>query len=168
MRKPRPEAFDPKVTQRRADEIDLSGIVALQPQKPSSPEDPANPLSDIPANSVTPRYRDTTIPSHHDTTVPSDHGITTPRHRDTDIPEASDLLFVVRKAVKQFGKEAATHRFTQAEKQAIAELVFHYKARGIRTSENEIARIAINYLVHDYHLRGERSVLHQCLVSLNQ
>ena len=161
MRKPRPEAFDPKVTQRRMDAIDLSGVVPLQPQKPIPGTDNHQDTQRGEAGgTVIPRYRDTTTPSHH--------GTMPPRHSDTEAILTTDVFQIVRKAVKEFGKEAATHRFTQAEKQTIAELVYSYKARGIRTSENEIARIAINYLVHDYHVNGERSILHQCLVSLNE
>jgi hypothetical protein len=46
-----------------------------------------------------------------------------PRNHDTIIPQAEDDIFnVVRKAVKQIGKEAATHRFTLDEKNLLAEL----------------------------------------------
>src|SRR5437764_4589729 len=43
----------------------------------------------------------------------------------------------VRKAVKQIGKEAATHRFTLEEKNELADIEYTYKRQGIRTSENE-------------------------------
>ena len=52
---------------------------------------------------------DTVIPRHHDTTVPRVHGV---------------MVELVRKAVKEFGKEAATHRFTMAEKRSIADIIF--------------------------------------------
>lgn len=97
---------------------------------------------------MTPRYRDTKL----DTTIP--------RHHAT-------IIEVVRKAVKEFGKEAATHRFTLEEKKAIADILYAYKGRGIKTSENEIARIAINYLISDYRENGENSVLHKVIEALN-
>ncbi len=75
---------------------------------------------------------------------------------------------MVRKAVKEFGKEAATHRFTQAEKKALNELVYTYRQQGMRTSENEITRIAINYLLHDHQVNGQNSILHKSLQSLNE
>ena len=74
---------------------------------------------------------------------------------------------MVRKAVKQFGKEAATHRFTVEEKKAIADIIYSYRNQGIRTSENEIARIAVNFIVHDYRENGENSVLDEVLRALN-
>jgi hypothetical protein len=100
-----------------------------------------------------PGNRDTMKPSNHDTTVSWYH--------DTIIER-------VRKAVKDFGKEAATHRFTVEEKKAIADIIYSYKNRGIRTSENEIARIAVNFIVEDYRENGENSVLDKALKALNE
>lgn len=77
------------------------------------------------------------------------------------------IIETVRKAVREFGKEAATHRFTVAEKQAIADIIYTYRQRKIKTNENEVARIAINYLVADYQENGENSILHQVLQVLN-
>jgi hypothetical protein len=103
-----------------------------------------------------PKKRDTTIPRHRDTK----HDTTVSRYHDT-------MIETVRKAVREFGKEAATHRFTVAEKQAIADIIYRYKQRSIKTSENEVARIAINFLVVDYQENGEASILHRVLQVLN-
>src|SRR5688572_9892506 len=44
---------------------------------------------------------------------------TTPRYHDTVIPSYHDAIVeTIRMAVKAFGKEAATHRFTPEEKKA--------------------------------------------------
>ena len=77
------------------------------------------------------------------------------------------MIEAVRKALKIFGKEAATHRFTLEEKQAIAELVFAFRKKNIRTSENEIARIAINWLILDHKDKKENSILSEALMALN-
>lgn len=101
--------------------------------------------------------------------VSRDHDTLIPRHRDT-IPLADEdpIIEAIRLAVRQLGKEAATHRFTTAEKQAVAEIIFAYRAQNIRTSENEIARIAINFIVQDYSQKGTESVLHRSLKALHQ
>lgn len=113
-----------------------------------------------PKENKQPSNRDTVIPRHHDTM--------TPRYHDTVIPQVPiEIISLVRKAVKEFGKEAATHRFTEAEKKEIADLIYTYKNRGIKTSENEITRIAVNYVVEDYKENGENSVLHKILEALN-
>ena len=74
---------------------------------------------------------------------------------------------MVRKAVKQIGKEAATHRFTLEEKNLLADIEYTYKRRGVRTSENEVTRIAINYIVEEYRQNGEESILAKILKRLN-
>ena len=98
---------------------------------------------------------------NHATTAPCNHDTVVPRYHDTATIE------IVRKALKIFGKEAATHRFTLEEKQAIAEIIFAFRQKNIRTSENQITRIAINWLILDYKKDEEKSILHQALLALN-
>jgi hypothetical protein len=101
--------------------------------------------------------------------TPSDNNTTTPRYQDTTIPRYQDTTIeLVRKAVKEFGKEAATHRFTMEEKRAIADIIYTYKNNGVKTSENEIARISVNYIIEDYRENGENSILHKILKALNE
>jgi hypothetical protein len=103
------------------------------------------------------------------TETPSNHDTTTPRYHDTTVSRYHDTIIeLVRKAVKEFGKEAATHRFTLAEKKAIADIIYTYKNEGIKTSENEIARIAVNFLIEDYRENGVNSVLDKALKALNE
>jgi len=103
---------------------------------------------------------DTMKPRNHDTVVSS--------NQDTMTPMLSDkTIEIVRKALKIFGKEAATHRFTPEEKKKLSDIIFHYKGLGIRTSENEIARIAINFIFEDHKLNGKQSILERVLRALN-
>ena len=136
---------------------DSPATKSVEPKQAETVESPPKERkpAEKPRNSsgtVIPRHRDTTVPSNHDTTTPL---------QDTDIFE------VVRKAVKQIGKEAATHRFTLEEKNLLADIEYTYKRRGIRTSENEITRIAINYLIEEYRQNGEQSILAKILKRLN-
>jgi hypothetical protein len=107
-------------------------------EKPRAAKQPGN------RDTITPRNRDTTVSRYHDT-----------------------IVELVRKAVKKFGKEAATHRFTLEEKRSIADIIYSYKSCGIRTSENEITRIAVNFVVNDYRENGENSILDKALRALN-
>lgn len=91
-----------------------------------------------------------------------------PRYHDTTIPSYQDgMIETIRKAVKQLGKEAATYRFTQEEKKSLGDIVYSYKGRAIKTSENEITRISINFLVEDYRENGKNSILARVLERLN-
>ena len=103
---------------------------------------------------------------------PVKHESVTPRHhdtrRDTTIPRDHDgIIEGVRKAVKAFGKEAATYRFTAEEKKALADIIYTYQGQRIKTNGNEITRIALNFLVRDYEANGERSILHKVIQALN-
>lgn len=156
MRKTRPEDFDPNYkkpeqTGPRPEEINMDGVVSIKPRKKiegaQTPQNPKHVEKEI----MVSRHRDTMTPRYHDTVIPRYH----------------DAVEAVRQAVKETGKEAATHRFTVAEKRAVAEIIFAYSQQGIKTSENEIARIAINYLIADYRENGEESVLAQVLSKLN-
>jgi hypothetical protein len=125
----------------------------VTPVVPQAPESAPTPKAPKPkTQTIAKDNHDTVVPRHHDTMVP--------RYHDTTVEE-------IRKAVKQIGKEAATHRYTVAEKQAIANIVFTYKNQGLFTSENEVSRIAINFIVADFEENGEESILAKALKALN-
>lgn len=100
-------------------------------------------------------------PSHHDTEVSSNHGIVVSRYQATTIE-------YVRRSVKEFGKEAATHRFTLAEKRAIANILHTLNMQGIRTTENEITRIAINFVIDEFNRQEKNSLLSLVLQALKK
>jgi hypothetical protein len=69
--------------------------------------------------------------------------------------------------VKQIGEKAATHRFTTDEKRRLKSIEHAYLEEGVRTSENEITRISINYILEEYKINGKLSILAQVLDLLN-
>lgn len=95
------------------------------------------------------------------------HDAATPRAHDTVTP-SEEVIETIRKAVKQLGKEDATYRFTDVEKKALADVVYTYSRAGVRTSQNEITRIGINYVMEDYRSAGKYSVLARVLERLNE
>lgn len=102
----------------------------------------------------------TTPEPHNDYSPDGIHDTVPPRYHDTTIEP-------IRRAVKALGKEAATHRFTATEKEAIAEIVYACKRQGLRTTENEITRVAVNFIIHDYQANGKDSLLVRVLLALN-
>jgi len=163
-----------------ANELSASSVFfqskeASKQTKPSTV--PANNREVAPANGeVKPRHHDATASSHHDIVTPRNRAAKQPNDqpdmaqtRQATTPSSSradempDMLEEVRRVVRQLGKEAATHRFTGEEKRAIADLVYTYHRQGYKTSENEITRIAVNWLLLDFSERGEQSVLARVL-----
>jgi len=133
---------------------------SVEPVSPTSPKPPVKKETNIvpvrkekSVATMQPRHQDSMVSSNHDTTVS--------RVQDTTIE-------TVRKAVKELGKEAATHRFTPEEKKALLDIVYSYKSQGIKTSENEVARIAINFILEDYEQNGSNSILDKVLRALNE
>ena len=78
----------------------------------------------------------------------------------------AETIDAIRKVVKTQGREVSFIRLTPEEKGQISDIVYTYKRQGQKTTENQINRIAINYLLHDYHEHGEQSVLARVLASL--
>lgn len=96
----------------------------------------------------------------HDSKLSRYHAITLASYHDS-------IIELIRKAVKTVGKDPFFGRFTPEEKGALADIAHTYKRNGIRTSENEIARIAVNFLVQDYEENKENSFVDRVLKALN-
>lgn len=75
----------------------------------------------------------------------------------------SDPIAVLQHALKAVGKEIYYIRVTPSEKQRVDDLVHSFKSDGIRTSVNEVGRIALNCLLADYDEKGEQSTLSRVL-----
>lgn len=159
---------------------ELSGSVFFQPkpvqQYDSSPPPKQGQIKavetpkthQIPKTSPTPISSKKSVPEKSKNTDINNNTMV-PRHHDTTISNNQNTLIEnIRKAVKKLGKEAATYRFTEEEKKALADIVYTYKTSGIKTSENEITRTAINFLVEDYRENGSNSILAQVLERLNE
>ncbi len=89
------------------------------------------------------------------------------RASQTSIDVGATTIEAIRKVVKGPGREVSFVRLTPEEKAEVVDIVYTYRRQGQKTTENEINRIALNYLLHDYHEHGERSVLAQVLAALS-
>jgi hypothetical protein len=84
-----------------------------------------------------------------------------------DSPSSNaSLIEAIRKTVKTAGKEVSFMRLTAHEKAQLSDIVYIYKRQGKKTSENEINRIAVNFLLADYKENGAASVLAQVIEAL--
>jgi hypothetical protein len=89
----------------------------------------------------------------HAIETPSKHTTMTPRYHDS-------MIAMITKSIRETGKEVCTYRLTQKEKTALVEIIYHFRMRNCKLSENEIARIAINFLIEDF-----RSDKKDCMLS---
>ncbi len=78
-------------------------------------------------------------------------------------PEAIEAI---RKTVKIPGREVSFVRLTADEKAQLADIVYECRKLGRKTSENEINRIAVNYMLYDYKANGSASFLARVLAAL--
>lgn len=83
-----------------------------------------------------------------------------------EAPAHAETVERIRKTVKEIGREVAFTRLSPTEKGRLADIVYTYKRQGVKTSENEINRIAINLMLNDYEVNGEESVLARVLAAL--
>ena len=81
---------------------------------------------------------------------------------------SNDAIESIRKVVKNPGKEEVLYvRLTKEEKDSLADVSYTYKRQGIRTSDNEVVRVAINALLEDYKINGANSLLEIVISSLH-
>ncbi len=78
----------------------------------------------------------------------------------------SPMIERIRKSVKEIGKETGFHRLTSEEKQELVDIVYTYKRQGHKTSENEVVRIALRYLLEEHKESGKESTLNKVLEAL--
>lgn len=121
-------------------------------------------------HAITPsRQSESTKPAKGDAATRRRHDAASSRPKPTMTPSApAALIAQLRAAVKPLGKEVSTHRFTAAEKERLTELVYRYERRGYRTSENEMVRVAVNWLLEDHAARDKRGILHRVLRALHE
>jgi hypothetical protein len=88
-------------------------------------------------------------------------------HASTRANYPDRLIEILRKAVKEYGREISYVRLTPLEKSLLADIVYTCRKQGTKTTENEINRIAINYMIKDFEAHGKESLLIKVLVAIN-
>ena len=82
-----------------------------------------------------------------------------------------DTIETIRKTVKQVGKDTLYVRLTPDEKHQVVSLVYGlnemYRGESRKTSENEIGRIGVNFLLEDYKANAKESILAKVLSALH-
>jgi hypothetical protein len=84
----------------------------------------------------------------------------------TSSPADVDVIEAIRQIVKIPGREVSYVRLTPEEKARLSDAIYTFKRQGQKTTETEINRIALNYLLNDYFQHGEQSVLARVIAAL--
>lgn len=128
-------------------------------------------------------------PSHEEKTIVDDkststtvkpskgvqYGINIPSYQSTNIPTTDEgIIEIIHKAMRQSPSAAASYRLSPMEKKRLEVALFNLKMRSthspelddIKTNENEVVRIAVNYVLNDLDRSGNESVLVRALTSL--
>ncbi len=167
MKTAKADYYDPKL-QGRQDGNDMESLPTIKPASPSPVSQPhvtshLTPVSDpLPQPPQPPSNTTPTIES-----VPHNKqsDVSASQSASTRASKHESMFEIIRRAVRRQGKEVTYVRLTQDEKDQLADLIYTYKRLGIRTSETEISRIAINYLLQDYQANGKTSIL-ACMLDL--
>jgi hypothetical protein len=132
-----------------------------------SPPAPEHPVEEITASIKLPRQQARNRASKHDGMSSNN------QHDERASTQASVLacyplewIDAVRKVVKGTGKEIAFARLTSQEKQRLTDVVYGFRRQGIKTSENEVLRIAINHILEDFEACGDQSILQRVIGAL--
>ena len=89
------------------------------------------------------------------------------RSASTLASKKDSMIEAIRKTVKTLGTKVSFTRVTPDEKGRLEDIVYTYKRQGVKTSENEINRIAMNFLIEDFNKNGKESVLAKVIEALN-
>ncbi len=151
-----------------ANELDQGSVFFREKSKQPSPPHPAPaPNEPILAPQKKPAKPRTPAITNNDQQSQNISSMHASNHASMLANHPDALIETVRKTVKQIGKETTFLRLTPEEKEQLREIDYTYKRRGIKTSENEISRIGLKFLLEDYKAHGEASILARVLAALN-
>ena len=143
-------------------------------QKPAPPSPKASPLKDAPQPE---HVSKTPISGPENQKTQSGEDASTLARKQESLQASKqastlalppDLIEAVRRTVKNPGKEEVLYvRISKEEKDKLSDVSYTYKRQGIKTSDNEIVRVALNALLEEYKINREKSVLALILESLH-
>jgi hypothetical protein len=168
FREPNPPPADPEPiseTVSKSHPLQNEAISApvAAPERPEQ-HSPSAPSSLAQSPGQPPTHPVSEAPKADDTPAPD--SVHASNQASTLASYQASIIETVRRIVKKGGKEVTYIRLTPEEKTQLTDLVFTYKRQDIKTSENEISRIAINFLLEDYKMYGEASILAKVIASL--
>lgn len=71
----------------------------------------------------------------------------------------------IARIIRKKGTNASTYRFTSSEKQSLLKIIYKFRRQEIKITENDIVRIAINFLIENFETEKEDFL--QKVISIN-
>lgn len=138
---------------------------AEPPTAEGLPQSPMPGSRSVQVTSTPPTSRARRKPNHDSDAVMLDS------QHDNDTASAlasypASVIETIRKIVKVPGKDVSFVRLTSGEKDQLVDIVYTYKRQGKKTTENEINRIAVNFILADYKTNGANSILARVIAAL--
>lgn len=147
------------------------------PQRPAADGDAPRPITEVALAPTEPEQQSTSVAG--DAPTRPKRALPQAPHRSQAVvkgsdssrasllaSDATDAIGAIRAVVRTPGREVSFVRLSPEEKAQLADIVYTYKRQGQKTTENEIQRIALNALLHDFDEHGETSVLARVLAAL--
>jgi hypothetical protein len=137
---------------------DRSALVepVISDELPAHPTAPSS-VAYMPEKEEEPSKRDNTPVVQEDSKLSSEQASMLASKHDS-------VLAKVKARVREVGREVSYTRLTTEEKRQIMEVIYSLRStNNIKTTENELMRVAINFLLEDYCLQKEESILFKIL-----
>lgn len=145
MKKPKTSRFDPKKKQRiKPENLAMPDLPEIKPYEKGRPGDKTESKKESKHDRMKSSYHDSKHDIYHDIKVED-----------------------IRRVVKTTGKEATIIRLTQEEKRRLSDIAYSFKRQEIKSSENEVVRIALNALLDEHKENGKDSLLSRVIAALN-
>jgi hypothetical protein len=147
---------------------DLDLIYGTKP-KPTPPPAEKSAPADIPIRKQVSKKASTKDSKHAITQARKQESLQASNHASMiTLSLPPEILESIRKVVKNPGKAEVLYvRVSKEEKDALDDVSYTYKRQDIKTSDNEIVRVAVNVLLEDYKANRANSLLAMMIASLH-
>lgn len=115
-------------------------------------------------------------PSNHATMQPSNKPMMQPSNQATKQPPNRESITsisgevkeptndggyveTIRLAIKEVAKETTSYRLHEKEKECLEDMLYELRHQKTKSNENEIMRIALNFIINDYQNNGDNSIV---------
>jgi hypothetical protein len=149
---------------QRADQDQMEGSLPDVANQPSAPDLPHPPDEEVSPTEPAPTREAEAQRTPSEAMTSASEPVS---YRASMLASNDAGIEAIRRVVRHTGREVSFVRLSPEEKGRLADIVYTYRRQGLKTTENEINRIAINALLEDYNTNGAESLLARVLAALH-